>query len=75
MTPRESQRLSSQANQILLLLTAGPASNRTLAAISLKYTSRISDLRRAGHNIVVASRNYDTGETTYKLVPPAGQGK
>lgn len=68
---RESQRLTSQAGRILALLTSGPASNRMLAMISLKYTSRVSDLRRAGHNIVVTHRDYDTGDTTYELVPPA----
>ncbi len=63
----ERTRLTSQADRILALLKAGPASNTMLAAISLKYTSRISDLRKRGHAITVVERNYETGEVTYAL--------
>ena len=42
------RRLSGQNRRILDLLMQGPAKSRDLASIGLKYTSRISDLRKAG---------------------------
>lgn len=39
-------RLAGQAGIILERLRCGPATNRELSDISLKYTSRISDIRR-----------------------------
>jgi hypothetical protein len=47
--PAEIRRLSSQNARILERLQKGPASNYELAQISLKYTSRLSDLRKAGY--------------------------
>lgn len=46
--PADRQRLSGQSLAIYNRLKAGKASNRELAQISLKYTSRISDIRAAG---------------------------
>lgn len=43
----------------------GPATNRELASIALKYSSRTSDLRAAGFNIV-CERGSD-GLTWYRL--------
>lgn len=66
--PRESQpRLSRQCRKMLDRLTQGPATNKDLAAISLKYTSRISDLRKAGYDIALQSHDFKTGETVYVL--------
>lgn len=49
--PRDEVRLSGQNSLILTRLKEGPATNTELASISLKYTSRISDLRAAGYVI------------------------
>jgi hypothetical protein len=65
----ERRRLSAQCAAVLARLECGPATNRDLALISLKYTSRISDLRQAGYNVQVIARNARTGLTTYQLKP------
>jgi hypothetical protein len=44
-------RLTGQNRAILDRLRQGPAFNSDLAKLSLKYTSRISDLRRHGFEI------------------------
>ena len=49
-------------------LQQGPATNVELAALALKYTSRLSDLRAAGYTITVTARDYATGRTVYRLV-------
>lgn len=63
----ERPRLTGQNAAILRRLERGPATNRELAGISLKYTSRISDLRAAGYVVQVVGRDYGTGETIYEL--------
>ena len=63
----ESPRLSSQNAAILARLQRGPATNTELAAIALKYTSRISDLRDAGYDVFVLSRDRMTGVVVYVL--------
>jgi hypothetical protein len=63
----EEPRLSAQCRAILAKLKEGPATNKELAAISLKYTGRISDLRQSGIEVDVASRDRKTGVTVYKL--------
>src|SRR5580698_4926077 len=50
---REVKRLSRQCVAILERLQRGPATNRELSELSLKYTGRISELRQAGYNIKV----------------------
>jgi hypothetical protein len=65
--PEEARRLSGQCAAILARLHQGPASNFDLAQISLKYTSRISDIRHAGYDVRVVERDYATGRTVYKL--------
>ena len=65
LEPLEQQRLSEQNQRVLARLQQGPASNRDLAAIALKYTSRISDLRAAGYVIVPVERS--GGLTIYEL--------
>lgn len=62
----EAGRLSSQCETILKRLQQGPATNRELSEIALKYTSRISDLRKAGYNVVLVSRDA-SGLATYEL--------
>lgn len=46
-----SGRLSRQCEAILERLQRGPATSAELAELALKYSGRISDLRRAGHKI------------------------
>lgn len=52
----DKKRLSGQNRKILDLLRRGPATGRELAAISMKYTSRVSDLRKAGCEIECQQR-------------------
>lgn len=63
----QDARLSRQCDRILALLERGPVTNRALAAISLKYTGRISELRERGYRIAVISQDRKTGLTTYAL--------
>ena len=49
--PDDREAVIGQNGAILERLRAGPATNVELAAMSLKYTSRLSDLRAAGHVI------------------------
>ncbi len=66
--PSEIRRLTGQAAAILARLQRGPATARELSALSLKYTSRVSDLRAAGYD-VKCSDDEVTGLSTYVLVP------
>lgn len=63
----ERRRLSDQCSLILGRLQHGRASNKELSGISLKYTSRISDLRKAMHDVRVVFRDRATGLTQYAL--------
>lgn len=63
----ERKRLSAQSQAILDRLRRGPATNYELAQIALKYTSRLSDCRKAGYDVRMVSRNYETGVTLYRL--------
>jgi hypothetical protein len=62
---RDKPRLSGQCETILRLLEAGPRTNAELAAVSLKYTSRISDIRAAGYG--VTCQRLEGGVTLYRL--------
>lgn len=64
----ERPRLTGQNQAILERLRRGPATNFELAEISLKYTSRISDVRAAGYTVVVVDRDRATGRTMYELM-------
>lgn len=46
------KRLTGQNAAILDRLKKGPATNSELSGIALKYTSRLSDVRAAGFNII-----------------------
>lgn len=61
----DEPRLSAQCQTILARLQSGPATNTELAAIALKYTSRISDLRKAGYS--VTNKRQSGGVTVYTL--------
>lgn len=64
----EKPRLAGQNLAILERLQRGPATNKELAQISLKYTGRISDLRAAGYNVALVARDHATGVTMYELI-------
>lgn len=66
----ERARWASQTERVLARLAQGPASNAELAAISLKYTSRISDARALGYVIEAYHHNRETGQCWYRLVTP-----
>ena len=63
----EAKRLGGQALKIYERLQLGSATNVELAEISLKYTSRISDIRKAGHVVTLISHDHETGLTSYQL--------
>jgi hypothetical protein len=65
----DSQRLDSQCARILARLQQGPATNAELAAISLKYTGRLHEVRLAGHRIECERRS--GGVHVYTLIVPA----
>lgn len=75
VTGAEWPRLSQQCQRILDLLRARPAgvTNTELAAVALKYTGRISEVRRAvlpyGWVVRVVQRDRTTGLTVYRLLP------
>lgn len=66
----DTPRLTGQNAQVLDRLRNGPATNRELAAISLKYTGRISDVRDylkpRGYTIVC--RKGSGGLNTYEII-------
>lgn len=65
LTNEDAPRLNNQCQRILDRLRAGPATNDDLSALSLKYTGRISDLRKAGH--VIRCTRIGGGLTRYEL--------
>lgn len=68
VSPADVKRLAGQSLAILQRLQRGPATNVELARISLKYTSRVSDLRAAGY--VVECERREKGLTVYRLLIP-----
>ena len=63
----ERARLSNQCEVILGRLQSGRVSNGQLSLIALKYTNRISELRKQGHVIKVVARDYASGIVWYAL--------
>ncbi|HUX15872.1 MAG TPA: hypothetical protein VMW52_05330 [Phycisphaerae bacterium] len=68
----EIARFAGQVARIWDRLCRGPATNAELAAISRKYTGRISELRRAihrhGYDILCYDHDHRTGVSWYRLV-------
>ena len=62
---QDRPRLRGQNATILARLKRGPATNAELAGISLKYTSRISDIRAAGY--CVTCERGENGLNVYRL--------
>jgi hypothetical protein len=60
------RRLSGQNKKILDRLKEGPVRLRELMSIAAKYTSRISDLRKAG--CVIECQPQPDGNSIYTLV-------
>ncbi len=60
-----TERFNKQELEILYQLGQGPRTNARLAQVALKYTSRISDLRKKGYNI--QCRRLSGGLTEYTL--------
>ena len=65
--PVERRRLSRQCTDMLSRLRQGRVTNAELATISLKYTGRISDLRKAGYDIRCVERDRASGVSWYEL--------
>lgn len=65
----DSGRRGGQCAAILAALRAGPKTNAELAAISMKYTSRLSDIRKSGHTI--RATPLGDGVWLYRLVEGA----
>lgn len=70
VTPDDEKRLDAQSDQILALLMRRPATNAELSEIALKYTSRVSDLRKRGYNI--KCKRLKGGTTEYRLEKAMG---
>lgn len=66
-------RLTGQNAAILARLRQGPATNRELAEISLKYTSRISDVRAwlENHGESIICKRGCGGLNMYRIVQVA----
>jgi hypothetical protein len=75
LDPAARPRLSRQCRLILARLRRGPATNRELAALALKYTGRISDLRKRGHDVRLLSQDHESGVAVYGLVEGNGTEK
>ena len=60
------RRLSGQNAKILARLSEGPCRLRDLLFLASKYTSRISDLRKAG--CVIECKEQSDGNSIYTLI-------
>ena len=70
MPKAEKRRLSKQCAWLLdELRKRGTMTNQQMVTEGgiLKYTSRISDLRAAGHKVVIVKRDRKSGLTVYRL--------
>jgi hypothetical protein len=65
LTGEDRERFARQQDAILDRLRRGPVTNRELAQIALKYTSRVSDLRSRGFRI--EARRLPRGLVVYTL--------
>lgn len=65
--PFPPRRWSRQCERIYQRLRQGPVTNQELATMALKYTSRISDLRKAGIPVECVAHDHVTGRTVYAL--------
>lgn len=63
----EPKRMGGQRLLIVERLRRGPATNRELSQIGLKYTGRIHELREAGYCIDIVKKDNKTGLVWYAL--------
>lgn len=71
LTEEENIRLTKQERAVLEMLLPGNAvSNTQLADVSLKYFTKISDLRKVGYDIQKVSEDSKTGIAWYQLPSP-----
>jgi hypothetical protein len=63
----QMKRTGTQCDAILARLREGSATNHELSEISLKYTGRISDLRKMGHDIECVKIERVSGLSVYRL--------
>jgi hypothetical protein len=68
----EAARRATAGDRILERLQAGPATNVELAAIALRYSARIFDLRAEGYSITASSRG-EHGIVVYTLEESNGR--
>lgn len=72
----EIPRFSRQVRQIFDALLSGPRTNIDLAQISLKYSGRVSDLRKylrpLGYDVKCFNQDHITGITWYRLATWSG---
>jgi len=76
--PQDVPRLTGQNERILARLREGPATNVELAAVSLKYTGRISDIRawlEKHRSQTVVCRKGKGGLNTYEITKGTTDGK
>ena len=70
VTAEERPRLSRQCVIILgMFVVRNERSNAELASMSFRYGARIHDLRKAGYDIQLVSRDHVTGTTHYRYYP------
>ncbi len=64
---REKPRLNRQCIEIIRLMTRqdAPLSSAELNRVAFRYSARIYDLKKAGIEIVIVLRNYETGVNLY----------
>ena len=60
-------RIAGQKKAILDRLSESPASNIELAAICIRYSARIHELRKAGYDIQTYHQDKASGVCWYKL--------
>ena len=61
------ERVANQREMILSLLRQGSVTNFELADICLRYSARIHELRKQGHNIETVMENKKSGLVVYRL--------
>lgn len=69
--PRRDRMRSQMVRIVELFRGQREVSNRQLAAIALKYTGRMSDLRKLGYKFEITRRDMHTGECWYTMTAEA----
>lgn len=60
-------RLNRQQTAIIDRLRQGPATNAELVQIAIRFTARIHELRKAGHDIRIVRQDRDSGLVWYEM--------